>query len=157
MNIKSRSLSGVVAIFAACALLTGSGCHTTGTGATQTAHLTPQQAARGLKAVTRGTTALALQSKPELRPDFAIASQGLSALINRGQFDSQSLREAFAQINVEVNDGVWTAIESVIELFDSYTGDFVAQGLDRNAYVRPLLEGVQTGLVEGLAAIKATP
>ncbi len=101
-----------------------------------------------VKLVTFAGSQVAIKAtkKPELAADFQAAAAGIDVLLLRGQYDSQALREVLAQINVAPDDELWQLGELVLQSYDLLAGDVVSQGVDKQAWLRPVLIGIRDGL-----------
>ena len=64
------------------------------------------------------------------------------------------MRAALLPLGIEADDEIWFLITDAVETYELLFGDAVQQavsrGLDRYAYVRPILVGLEEGISEGL-------
>lgn len=155
MKIKSLVLSGLLAISIAIVSLAPTGCTTSSSvdasGQTNTVRkVDPVRTANVIAASAETSALIAMRNDAKTRAYFSAATSTISLLLNDGKFDAQAVRESLAQINVGENDDTWLAITAGLGIYQIYFGEVVAQRLDQNEYVRPVLQGMRDGFLRAL-------
>ena len=153
MNTKIKSLAlvliGSVGLFIGCTtsrVVTNNPDGTSVTNVVRTVDTNKLQKVVKLVSFAGSQVAIRATKRPELNADFQLAAQAIDLLLLNGNYDPQALREALAGIGVEPDDELWQLGELVLQSYELLVSDVVSQGLDKQAWLRPVLVGIRDGL-----------
>jgi hypothetical protein len=158
MKIKSLLLAlfASVSVFAACS----SGCKTndnippgssTNTNSVQSVATTC--------AIVEMSSQLAvyavLRNEPEARPYFQTAVLLINAAISKGDYSPDAISNILSKVTIDGKDReiVFMAITSTLTLYRVVWAEAAGKQLDKNIYVKPVLEALARGIQMGMSAI----
>lgn len=135
-------------LFAGC-----SGCASTGSGGTGI-KFDPAQAAVAIRMVATSGTEFGLLQDPAMRPYLQTAVTALNGLTSTNGFSPDQVRATLENLQVEgeVKPEYVLAIDAAIGLYDTFASQIVANGLNQQQYLGPILAAFRDGIQTGLGA-----
>lgn len=96
-----------------------------------------------------------LRTEPDNRPYFETSVLFINTSISKGQYDPDEISRILA--NISINDKnseiVFISVTATLGIYRIVWADAVDKNLDKNAYVRPVLEALSRGITLGLNSI----
>jgi len=113
--------------------------------------INPTQTASAVKIAATVGVNVAVQKDPTLVPYFKAADLAIKTLVLNAQYDPASLNAILAAVSVPTNQ--WAAYQLgcgvAVEIYDVYASN-IASNLDKTVYLKPVLQGLATGIEQGL-------
>jgi hypothetical protein len=164
MNTTKRYLAPILMTASVALLAAGcfTGCmteqHVTtapdGTSVTNTVtKLDPARTSKAIHAIITPATSLAVSEEPKVRPYVEKAQVAICTAAAAGKYSPDELKAAInaTGINEIKTPEVQAALQSVYGIYDAYFGDVVAQKLNQNDWLIPVLSSICESLKDGLA------
>lgn len=157
-----------ISIAAVLWLLLTTGCTTTqqithwpdGTSTTNAVkQLDPQKTASAIRFIIPSAVTIAVAHEPSAREYIAKAQVAICFAASAGQTSPDQLKAAVNATGVREiqTPEAQTAITAVYGIYEAYYGDVIAQKLDQNQWLIPVLRAICDGLTEGLANAPVPP
>ena len=89
-----------------------------------------------------------VRKHPQYRDYFVAVGSLLQGFCNSGDFDPEAIQIALSKLtggNSEVRIGVMSALT----IYQTWYRSAVSQGLDKNEYVKPVLNALASGVIAG--------
>jgi len=139
-------MNKLISIIAALVLFTG--CATT----SPPSAVSVSKTAATVQAAAQIGVRVALKKEPKTRPYFVAAVTAFDLLLANGEYAPDTISASLATLPVKElkNEDVQAAIETAVSLYRIHFADVVGSGLDRNAYVRPVLKALRDGIAVNL-------
>jgi hypothetical protein len=163
MNLHTRYLFPLVTTAAVALVAAGclTGCitqqHVTtlpdGTSVTNVVKkLDPQRTAKAIKAIIPPAVTFAVKQEPSSRVYIAKAQAAICFSAAAGKFSPEELKAAIEATGIKEiqTPEVEAALQAVYGIYDAYYGDVIAQKLNQNEWLIPVLTAMCDGLTDGL-------
>lgn len=116
----------------------------------------PQKTANVVQMAATAGSAFAVSQDPNAGPYLIAAAAAIDVAVNSGIYDVNGLQTALNKISVkEIRDSAAakSAIATAVAVYSTYADDVnSATGLDKNAYVVPVLRALAKGFEAGASA-----
>ena len=131
------------------AMLMTTGCATTGNPPSQTQ---VQSTAAVVEAAAQIGVFFAVRSEPNTKGYFELASSVIGILMVDGTYDPAILRKNLEDmtINELKEPEAVVAISTAISVYEVYFAEAVSKNLDKNVYVKPVMNGLKRGIELGV-------
>lgn len=117
-------------------------------------HLDPQRTANAIQAIIPPAVQLAVAEQPAAREYIVKAQIAVCTAAAAGNLTPDQLKAAVDATGVKElqTPEAQAAISAVFGIYQAYYGDVVAQKLNQNQWLQPVLSAICKGLSDGLAA-----
>ncbi len=121
--------------------------------------INPAAVKTDLKVAARAGSIAAIRYDANARAYLQSALGVLQTALDEEQYDPTNISQGLQNISIkEARDPqIIQGVNDVLELYQSHFGDVVSANLDKNIYVRPMLEGIRDGVQQALAMFPARP
>ncbi len=142
-------ITPLAAVLAGSLMLTG--CATTQNG-TVPSQTQVQATAAAVEAASQIGVFFAVRSEPNTKGYFELASSVIGILMVDGTYDPAILRKNLEDmtINELKEPEAVVAISSAISVYEVYFAEAVSKNLDKNVYVKPVMNGLKRGIELGV-------